>query len=50
MSFDCKYPCDVAKYLLPIMQTAFYWFSPLAMQVAACICCPKGALWFGECL
>ena len=28
----------------------FYWFSPLAMQVAACICCPKGALWFGECL
>ena len=32
------------------LQTAFYWFSPLAMQVAACICCPKGALWFGECL
>ena len=31
-----------------IMQTALYWFSPLAMQVATCICCPKGALVLGN--
>ena len=39
---------DMQSAFFLIMQTALYWFSPLAMQVATCICCPKGALVLGN--
>ena len=59
-----RHKLDLGPNMLPgaqqHMQGAFYsfvyancwklvfWF--LRCSVAACICCPKGALWFGECL